>query len=263
MKREHLSFACESEHLIGTLDHAPGTTGLLIVSGGNETRAGAFSGQAQLAARIANAGYPVFRFDRRGVGDSTGENTSFRHSELDIHTATSCFRENSPQVQRIIGFGICDAATALVLAGGAGFDALILANPWVLDEADAAAPPPPAAIRARYWEKLRNPAEWRRFLTGDITPGKLARGLIAAARPSGKTETALAAELRAGIARFGKPVHILLAERDRTAQIFEANWKRNDPRIARCPDASHAFAEEDSQKWLDNQILTAITEQTG
>ncbi len=57
---------------MGTLDDAPGTTGLLIVSGGNEVRAGAFAGQARLAAEIAAAGHPVFRFDRRGVGDSTG-----------------------------------------------------------------------------------------------------------------------------------------------------------------------------------------------
>ncbi|MCJ2181654.1 hydrolase 1, exosortase A system-associated, partial [Novosphingobium sp. 1949] len=55
--REHLLFACEGSTLIGTLDRAAGKTALLIVSGGNETRAGAWDGQAWLAARVAAAGW--------------------------------------------------------------------------------------------------------------------------------------------------------------------------------------------------------------
>ena len=65
MSRLHLTFACGSLTLAGSLDTAPGHTGLLIVSGGNEIRSGAFSGQAHLAASIARAGFPVFRLDRR------------------------------------------------------------------------------------------------------------------------------------------------------------------------------------------------------
>lgn len=87
MTRFSHSFGCGSMTLAGTLDSAPGTTGLLIISGGNEIRSGAFGGQAELAACIARAGFPVFRFDRRGVGDSEGENRGFRHSHRDITTA--------------------------------------------------------------------------------------------------------------------------------------------------------------------------------
>ena len=53
MTRRHLTFACEGAALAGTLDLAPGSTGLLIVTGGNEVRAGAWNGQALFAARIA------------------------------------------------------------------------------------------------------------------------------------------------------------------------------------------------------------------
>ena len=87
MSRHHLTFACEDDTLAGTLDDASGTSGLLLVTGGNEIRAGAFAGQALLAARIAVAGHPVFRFDRRGVGDSTGENRGFRASGADVSAA--------------------------------------------------------------------------------------------------------------------------------------------------------------------------------
>ena len=58
MTRLSHTFGCGSLMLAGTLDTAPGSTGLLIVSGGNEIRSGAFGGQADMAARIAAAGYP-------------------------------------------------------------------------------------------------------------------------------------------------------------------------------------------------------------
>ncbi len=77
------------------------------MSGGNETRAGAFSGQAELAARIAEAGFPVFRFDRRGVGDSEGDNLGFRHSAADIAAARTAFRQACPALTRIAAFGNC------------------------------------------------------------------------------------------------------------------------------------------------------------
>ena len=36
--RQHFTFACAGETLAATLDSATGSTGLLIVSGGNEIR---------------------------------------------------------------------------------------------------------------------------------------------------------------------------------------------------------------------------------
>ena len=72
MTRRHVTFACEGSELVGTLDMAAGRTGLVIVTGGNELRSGPWSSQAQIAERVAASGFPVFRFDRRGVGDSAG-----------------------------------------------------------------------------------------------------------------------------------------------------------------------------------------------
>lgn len=256
MARRHLAFRCEGAELLGTLDEAAGTTGLLIVTGGNETRAGAFSGQAQLAAQIAAAGYPVFRFDRRGVGDSVGENSGFRGSAPDIAAALATFRAECPALNRVIGFGNCDAASALMLASGAGLDALVLANPWTIEDADDVTPPP-AAVRARYADKLRNPKELIRLVTGKVSLAKLARGIAQAFRPAPPPST-LAQELKAGVARFPGPAAILLAGRDRTAQMFEAAWDKADPRIARLADASHAFVEPEAREWLAERVLSAL-----
>ena len=91
-RRLHLTFNCEGSTLAGTLDTAPLTTGLLLVSGGNELRSGAFRGQARLAQTIAKRGFPVFRYDRRGVGDSEGENLGFTQSEPDIRAAIEAIK---------------------------------------------------------------------------------------------------------------------------------------------------------------------------
>ncbi|KRA83507.1 hydrolase 1, exosortase A system-associated [Altererythrobacter sp. Root672] len=255
MSRRHLAFGCEGDTLVGTLDDAEGTAGLLLVSGGNEIRSGAFAGQAQLAARLAKAGFPVFRYDRRGIGDSSGENREFRESGADLACAVEAFRAERPGLSRVVGFGNCDAASTLMLNSGVGCDALVLANPWTIEQDDGA--PPAEAIRARYAQKLRDPKEVLRLVTGGVSLRKLASGLkraaTAPAAPSG-----LAQQMKVGLEAFAGPVRILIAERDRTAQAFLAEWDRHDPRLSTCKGASHAFVEPDAREWLFAQLVTAL-----
>ena len=233
--RRVIAFPCEGEALIGSLDGAAGGVGLLIVSGGNEVRVGAHRGMAALAASVAAAGFPVFRFDRRGVGDSSGENRGFRESGRDIAAAAAAFQAEAG-VTRIVGFGNCDAASALALFGWAAeIDALILANPWVVEPADDL--PPSAAIRARYAAKLGDPAEWRRLVSGAVSPGKLARGLARAARPQAAEVDTLAA-----IAAWGDAAIVILAARDATALAY-ANAAKRMPAAVTLDTASHSFAD--------------------
>jgi exosortase A-associated hydrolase 1 len=245
--------------LAGTLDSAPGTTGLLIVSGGNEIRSGAFGGQADMAARIAAAGFPVFRFDRRGVGDSEGENRGFRHAAEDIACALAAFREQAPKVTRVIALGNCDAAAALMLSGGTGFDGLVLSNPWTIEGDDAGDNTlPPEAVRARYLEKLKNPREIMRLLGGGVDLRKLASSVIHALKPPPPPST-LAQDMATGLAAFTGDVRILLATADRTAQVFEAAWDKTDPRIRRCEGGTHAYVAPEHRAWLEAQLLDALS----
>jgi exosortase A-associated hydrolase 1 len=255
VSRLHLTFSSADTTLAGTLDTAAGGSGLLVVSGGNELRSGAFAGQAALAARIARAGYPVFRFDRRGVGDSGGENRGFRSSARDIEAALAAFKAIAPNVDRVVGFGNCDAASALMLAGGAYCDALVLSNPWTIEGGDPT--PPPAAVRARYAEKLKNPREVVRLLSGGVNLAKLAKGLSQAARPKARATT-LAGEMAAGLSAFDGPVRILLAGADRTAQAFAEIWDAGDERVRRCDRASHAWVEAHARDFLDAQLLEML-----
>lgn len=261
MTRRHFTFECAGDLLAATLDEGAARVGLLIVSGGNEIRSGTFSGHARLAVKIAAAGFPVLRFDRRGVGDSEGSNGGYESAGADIAAAMQAFRTQCPELARIIGFGNCDAATALVLAGGATCDGLILANPWTFDaEEPADALPPPAAIRSRYADKLRNPREWLRLIKGEVDLGKLVRGMKGAAVSSAAPST-LATRFAGELAEYEGSTRILLAGRDRTALAFAARWPKDDPHVSALPHADHAFSGEVAQQWLLDAILAALHEQ--
>lgn len=261
--RHQLSFTCAGAALAATLDAAPGTTGLLIVSGGNEIRSGAHRGMAMLAQRIADAGHPVFRFDRRGIGDSEGENDGYMASGPDISAAIAAFRHAAPHVSRIVAFGNCDAASALLLHRPLALDALILANPWTYDddgaeetEADAPALPPAAAIRARYMSRLKDPRSLLRLVKGEIDLRKLLRGLSALKAPAvAAAPHSLAARIDRAVTELEMPATILLATGDRTAQAFMENCAVALERVEvkRLDSVSHSFAGDDGA-WLVERI---------
>ena len=258
MTREHVLFECDGSTLAGTLDRAEGAVGILIVSGGNEIRSGAFAGQSRLAETIVAKGYPVFRFDRRGVGDSEGANGGFRSSAPDIGAALACFREHCAQIKRVAAFGNCDAASALMLLGGAGFDALALANPWTFDD-ESAGEMPADLVRSRYASKLADPAEWKRLLTGGVSLAKLAKGLVRSTRRA-VPMSGLGQEMHSAMSGYEGSVRYLVAGRDRTGMAFKAAWPGADE-IAVNSSADHGFSAMQDREWLERELLSVLEEQ--
>lgn len=230
--RRLVQFVCEGAQLVGTVDEADGDTGFLIVSGGNEVRCGAHRAMALLAQRLASEGVPVFRFDRRGVGDSEGENRGYAEAAPDIAAALATFRRQQPQVRRVIGFGNCDAAPALLLLDKT-CDALVLANPWLGDDS---APLPPAALRAHYLRRFASLGAWRGLFSNKSF------GLNSLAAVIGKAKEQPLAE-RVGTALGTRPTTIVLASGDRTAQVFAGSVSvPRQVRLVRVDTASHSFA---------------------
>jgi exosortase A-associated hydrolase 1 len=266
MTRRHLIIDCQGSAMAATLDGVceGAKAALLIVSGGNEVRSGAWGGQAWLAAQIAGASVPVLRFDRRGVGDSEGDNATYRDAGADIAAAMAFLREAVPGA-RIIAMGNCDAASALMLSAGAGADGLILCNPWTIEGEDegasqeARAGAQVASLRAHYRSRLTNPAALLRLLSGKVSlRGLLGSALAMMRRKPAATPDDLAGRMRAGLARFGGPVSILIAGRDRTAQVFLGVWDASDARIRRCESAGHSFVEEEAKAWLVERVLEGV-----
>ena len=268
--RRIIGFDCAGSRLFGTVDEGAKATGLLIVSGGNEIRSGAHAGQAAMAAHFAALGYPVFRYDRRGIGESEGDNKGFESSAADIAAAVSAFRIEASHMQRLVAYGNCDAATALALFhNGVAIDGLIIANPWVIENAsneETPTPPSSAAVRARYWNRLKNPRSLLDLFTGKINLRKLVGGLAKAAQTD--KPTGLAEQLAEALASSTLAAKILIADRDTTALAFISAWNSNafaDVRTRQnislhtCSTASHSFADAQAKAWLRNHIESVLS----
>jgi len=161
-------FDCAGEQLVGVVavPERPTTVGLLIVVGGPQYRVGSHRQFVQLARFLAAEGFSSFRFDYRGMGDSSGTVRSFEDVEADIHAAARAFREAQPNVSRLAVFGLCDGGSAALMAA-ANIDnlaGLIIANPWVrhgdsLNE---------AVVRHYYRQRLLSAEFWKKALTGQL-----------------------------------------------------------------------------------------------
>ncbi|HEX8223214.1 MAG TPA: hydrolase 1, exosortase A system-associated [Allosphingosinicella sp.] len=260
--RRLLSFDCEGAALGGSLDSADGGTGLLLVTGGTQTRIGSHRMYERLTAALAASGWPCFRFDRRGVGDSEGDDPDFRESGPDLAAAAAAFRREQPQLKRLIGFGLCDGASTLALHGkAAGLDGYILVNPWFV-EAEAGEPPA-AAIRSRYKDQLLSLRGWKRLLSGSISYRKLLKGLgrILASRPSG-----LAGEIAAALDKARVPAQLILASGDGTAIAAQAEWssaafkklRQSNPAPLRIDSDSHTFSRPGDEEVLLAAVKDAL-----
>ena len=102
-----ITFACQGEQLVGVVSLPQGlptptsTTGLIIVVGGPQYRAGSHRQFVLLARAVAAAGTPVLRFDYRGMGDSTGALHTFEKVNDDIAAAISALQATVPSIKAL------------------------------------------------------------------------------------------------------------------------------------------------------------------
>ena len=87
---------------------------VIVVAGGPQYRAGAHRQFVSLARRLAARGYPVLRFDLRGMGDSGGSHLGYQHSEPDIRAAIDTLTAEQPEVDEVVLFGECESASGIL-----------------------------------------------------------------------------------------------------------------------------------------------------
>ncbi|WP_454883629.1 hydrolase 1, exosortase A system-associated [Sphingomonas oryzagri] len=250
--RRIVPLMCEGETLLATIDgpeHA--RVGWLFVTGGRQTRVGPHRLYERLAARLAQNGQAVIRFDRRGVGDSSGNDGGYLDSGPEAGVALHALKSHFPVLSEILGFGLCDGASALALVAPK-LSGAVLANPWVIEPVGNL--PPAAAIRGHYRQRLRDPDAWIRLLRGRVDLGKLWRGVK---RSGGRDDDRLA---RRVIESLPPKSRIALAEGDGTAQAFAAAWsniggEKPEAEIVSIPTASHSFADPPAFEALAQALL--------
>jgi exosortase A-associated hydrolase 1 len=248
-----------------SLDAADGAVGVLLVTGGTQTRIGSHRLFERLARSLAAAGLPCIRFDRRGVGDSGGTDPGWRGSGPEIEAAARALRESCPSVQRVIGLGLCDGASALCLAAAAaGIDGLVLVNPWLVETEPGALAP--AALRHHYRERLKSAEGWKRFLFGAVSYRKVLTGVRSLGSAPSK---ALAGEVAAALGGAAIPFETVLARGDATA-IAAADALARLPLsqlVRRAPATidtdSHTFARPGDEAKLLEAVLAAVRRLSG
>jgi uncharacterized protein len=229
---EHaLSFACAGEELLGivTAPEQPKPIGVLIAVGGPQYRVGSHRQFLLLARALAKAGYPVMRFDYRGMGDSTGDLRDFEAVNDDIAAGINAFRQQSPDIVKIVLWGLCDAASASLLYWDATRDqrvtGLVLLNPWVRSESSLAR----THIKHYYGQRLIQVDFWRKLLSGRVglgrSMGELIRNfLIARQSKSSAIVTEVAQpfqkKMARGLGSFSGSALLILSGNDYTAKEF-------------------------------------------
>jgi len=267
-------FTCDNEYLCGILarPEQPADSGIVIVVGGPQTRVGSHRQFVLLSRALAAAGFPVLRFDYRGMGDSSGAQRDFEHVTPDIRAASAALQAACPSVKRIVLWGLCDAAAALLLYWDDTHDpriaGLCLLNPWVRSEATLAK----TQVKHYYGQRLLQKAFWRKLLSGKLNLVGALTGFL------GKLKQASAGidsrpgfqdRMARGLRAFPGPVLLLQSGNDYTAREFleyansAAAWRGllDRPNVTRIDiaGADHTFSSagwrnavaEACLKWLE------------
>lgn len=247
MNETAIRFECNGDPLVGILHRPKSQTrrGVLIaVAGGPQYRVGGHRQLVLWARRMAEAGYAVFRFDYRGWGDSHGEFHDFDTVDDDIRAALDRFKAEVPELEEIVLWGECNAASAILFYAyrDARIKGLVLLNPWVRTVEGQAK----AILRHYYLARLMEPSFWKKVLSGHFNPVKsLGSALQLVGRLKTKSSketkgltTSLAAELPrdlslpdrmlAGLSRFNGPIMLVVSGRDLIAREFD-EWVRGSP----------------------------------
>src|SRR5690349_4948972 len=126
-QEDALAIDCGGERLVGIVARpaAHSDTAVVIVVGGPQYRAGSHRQFVLLARALAANGVPALRFDVRGMGDATGSMQSFESSTPDLGCAIDALVSACPGVRRIVLWGLCDAASVILLYARATRDTRI------------------------------------------------------------------------------------------------------------------------------------------
>ena len=279
--REHaVSFPVADAQALGiaALPDAPGDCGVLIAVGGPQYRVGSHRQFLLLSRRLAAEGYPVFRFDYRGMGDSEGAMRRFEEVSDDIAAAIDSFQKCCPGIRRVVLWGLCDAASAILMYLQATrdprVDGVVLLNPWVRSETSLAQ----THIKHYYGQRLLQREFWLKLLSGKMRLFRSLRELLSTARKARQSSGKAAGQalsfqdlMAAGLRQFEGDVLLILSGEDYTAREFveysstHPTWSGlidagNVCRID-VPDADHTFStlnlrakvEAETLQWLGNR----------
>jgi uncharacterized protein len=277
-----ITFNCAHEALVGILtepEAAICSVAVIVIVGGPQYRVGSHRQFVLLSRALAAGGYPVLRFDYRGMGDSSGALQDFSEVTKDIGAAIDVMQRKVPSIVHVALWGLCDAASASLLYCHDSKDprvcGLCLLNPWVRSEVALAR----THVKHYYAQRLRQREFWLKLLSGKVALSatcSLWKNLALALRSSGRVESNSTPQYQRRMAEawkeFNGEILLLLSGKDYTAKEFlefagiDSAWNGllERPNVIRrdLADADHTFAQAAMRKqvegltmdWLAHQI---------
>jgi pimeloyl-ACP methyl ester carboxylesterase len=293
-----VTFTCEGCRLVGSLHQpaqpAPDLPGIILLNQGPVDRGGAHRLYLKLAWRLTALGFPVLRFDARGVGESEGlwEGEPSSISVPDAYGAIQKgvwvpdtraaieFMQRATGVDRVILGGLCGGAATALLTGAnhpAVDRVFAIGTPVTFTAVTRRVADLPEAVIQRdsrqYLRKLVDPKSWVRFLSFktdyrtllSVFSTQVQRRLkpVAANSETPEADEKMNLPLLHAIADStaqGKRLLLVFSENDYLWQEFqEQMWRFGDrDRLAfdlvSIPDANHTLTEEPWQDALYEKV---------
>lgn len=251
---------------------------VIVVGGGPQYRVGGHRQLTLWARALAAAGYPVLRFDYRGMGDTAGAFAGFESVDDDLRVAVDRLSGEVPGLDRVVMWGECDAVSAILLYAGRDprVKGAVLLNPWVRTEALQAQ----AVLKHYYWKRLTERSFWQKVLSGGFDVKASLGSALALVRRSRQAKPAVASAPQAdaalgpiprnqplpqsmlqGLQRFQGQLMLVMSGRDLIAREFDVVLSQSpawrEALAARqtvrhdLPEGDHTF----SSAVLRNQVL--------
>ncbi|NRA83758.1 MAG: hydrolase 1, exosortase A system-associated [Gammaproteobacteria bacterium] len=244
MNEQPIVFRSQDCWLTGMIHHTCDNTktlqqGVIIVVGGPQTRVGSHRQFVLLARYLARNGINVMRFDYAGIGDSEGKDGDFLTAHHDLDAAITQFQLSCPTVAAISLWGLCDAASVILLYfsqyQSPKIRHLILLNPWVEQRQSKAK----VLLRHYYLNKMLSKVLWQKMIAGKFDFGAAIKGLVSTfnkiySRPTATvnvvatdhktlfTQDNFVGYMQQGLAKFSGSASLILSEHDLVAKEFEA-----------------------------------------
>ncbi|MDO8264583.1 MAG: hydrolase 1, exosortase A system-associated [Gallionella sp.] len=268
-------FACAGDTLLGILSkpETPTETGVIVIVGGPQYRIGSHRQFVLLSRTLAAAGYPVLRFDYRGMGDSEGLARDFQAVSADIAAAIDVMHQRIPVVKQVALWGLCDGASAALLYCDKTHDprvsGLCLLNPWVRSEASLAK----TQVKHYYTQRLRQKEFWIKLFSGKVAASAasgLMRSLKAAfsgpaPKTGGEDDQPFQTRMAQAWKNPNRPILLLLSGNDYTAKEFleyaktSTDWSGalNQPLLQRydLTEADHTCSSAAWRKLVEVRVL--------
>ena len=272
-----LTFDCLGDMLVGIMHKGDpeANTGVLMIVGGRQYRAGAHRQFVKLARYLSRRGIPVLRFDVRGMGDSEGEVRHFLSLDGDVKAAVSAYQQQLPNVEKIALWGLCDGASASIAYAPSdpAVVGVMLVNPWISTQSGVAR----TYLKHYYRDRFKDRAFWRKLFKGQVnwraSMSSLAQTALRWRDRNVDEDASSAASLPDiifdALDAYEGITRIILSERDLTAREFEDEYHKRvgdgrsphkaSERLIRAA-ADHTFSDSQAHERLEELTFAWVRE---